>query len=94
MLGRIGVALHPIDIFRARGRGNGRTKMLRQLNRDDPGDRWTAGEAGPPVFLRHRVCGPSTHTEVRCASCGERLHALDVEVEPGPGRALSGEPHP
>jgi DNA-binding HxlR family transcriptional regulator len=51
------------------------------------GDRWTAGEAGPPALLRHRTCGQLTHAEVRCARCGELLHAGDVAVEPGPGLA-------
>lgn len=49
------------------------------------GDRWTAGEAGPPALLRHRTCGELTHAELRCARCGEPLHAADVDVEPGPG---------
>jgi DNA-binding HxlR family transcriptional regulator len=49
------------------------------------GDRWTAGEAGPPVHLRHRTCGELTHAEIRCAVCGEELRAEDVTVEPGPG---------
>ncbi|MCW3048216.1 MAG: transcriptional regulator [Solirubrobacterales bacterium] len=51
------------------------------------GDRWTAGEAGPPVLLRHRSCGQLTRAEVRCACCGEPLHGADVAVEPGPGLA-------
>jgi DNA-binding HxlR family transcriptional regulator len=49
------------------------------------GDRWTAGERGPPVLLRHRRCGQLTHAEIRCAQCGEPLHAEEVEVQPGPG---------
>ena len=49
------------------------------------GDHWTAGEAGPPVILRHRTCGQVTHAEVCCAACGERLVADDIEVAPGPG---------
>ena len=49
------------------------------------GDRWTAGEAGPPVLRRHRTCGHLTQAELRCAHCGELLHARDVDVEPGPG---------
>ena len=51
------------------------------------GDRWTAGEAGPPVLLRHRTCGELTHAETRCAQCGEALHAGDIGFEPGPGMA-------
>jgi DNA-binding HxlR family transcriptional regulator len=53
------------------------------------GDRWTAGDAGPPVLLRHRGCGAVTRAELRCAHCGERLHAADVDVEPGPGLAAA-----
>ena len=49
------------------------------------GDRWTAGEPGPPVLLRHRSCGELTHGELRCAHCHEPLHARDVQVELGPG---------
>ena len=49
------------------------------------GDRWTAGEAGPPILYRHHSCGQITHAEPHCAACGEVLHATDVDVEPGPG---------
>jgi DNA-binding HxlR family transcriptional regulator len=49
------------------------------------GDRWTAGDAGPPAVFLHRGCGRLTHVELRCAQCGEPLRARDVEVQPGPG---------
>ena len=49
------------------------------------GDRWTAGDAGPPVFRRHRACGNVTPIELRCAECGETVTSSDVDVEPGPG---------
>nr|WP_246400612.1 helix-turn-helix domain-containing protein [Jiangella mangrovi] len=49
------------------------------------GDRWTAGEAGPPTLLRHRSCGKHVHAEVRCSHCGELLHGDEVDVEDGPG---------
>jgi DNA-binding HxlR family transcriptional regulator len=49
------------------------------------GDRWTAGEAGPPVLIRHRACGELTHAELRCAHCGEPIGVADVDVTPGPG---------
>jgi DNA-binding HxlR family transcriptional regulator len=52
------------------------------------GDRWTAGDAGPPALFRHRACGQLTHAELRCAHCGEPLHASDVDVQPGPGAKL------
>ena len=56
------------------------------------GDRWTAGDDGPPALLRHRTCGELTHAELRCAECGEPLHAHDVDVEAGPGLALPRRP--
>ena len=49
------------------------------------GDRWTAGESGPPILYRHRSCGAITSAEPHCEACGEILHATDVDVEPGPG---------
>jgi DNA-binding HxlR family transcriptional regulator len=49
------------------------------------GDRWVAGEAGPPVLLRHDTCGELTHAEIRCAHCSGPLHAHEVTVEGGPG---------
>ena len=53
------------------------------------GDRWTAGDAGPPVLQRHRTCGQITQVELRCSACGETLHSTDVDVEPGPGLATA-----
>ena len=51
------------------------------------GDRWLAGEAGPPVLYRHRACGEIASVDLRCDHCGEAMHAPDVEVLPGPGSA-------
>ncbi|MFE3458379.1 winged helix-turn-helix transcriptional regulator [Nocardiopsis aegyptia] len=51
------------------------------------GDRWTAGEAGPPVLYRHHACGEISHVEPRCSVCGRPMHATDVDVLPGPGAA-------
>jgi DNA-binding HxlR family transcriptional regulator len=51
------------------------------------GDRWTAGDAGPPVLRRHRACGQITQVEMHCAVCGEILRSADVDVEPGHGLA-------
>ena len=49
------------------------------------GDRWLAGEAGPPVLHRHHACGQISHVELTCSVCGEPMHATDVDVLPGPG---------
>lgn len=49
------------------------------------GDRWLAGEAGPPVLYRHHACGQVSHVELRCSVCGEPMRATDIDVLPGPG---------
>ena len=51
------------------------------------GDKWLAGEAGPPVLYRHHDCGEISRVDLRCTHCGEPMHARDVEVLPGPGAA-------
>jgi len=51
------------------------------------GDRWLAGEAGPPVLYRHHACGQIGHVDPRCSHCGEPMHADDVDLLPGPGSA-------
>lgn len=48
------------------------------------GDKWLAGAAGPPVLYRHNACGEISSVDLRCAQCGEPMHAGDVEVLPGP----------
>ncbi len=65
--------------------GKGRELMQVLFAMTAWGDRWTAGDAGPPVLLRHRACGELTHARIVCARCGEELRAEDVEVQPGPG---------
>jgi hypothetical protein len=47
-----------------------------------------AGSAGPPVLYRHHACGEISHVDLRCAHCGEPMHADDVELLPGPGAAV------
>jgi DNA-binding HxlR family transcriptional regulator len=53
------------------------------------GDRWLAGEAGPPVLYRHRACGRISHVELHCSECGEPMRATDIDVEAGPGAAVA-----
>ncbi len=48
------------------------------------GDRWTAGEAGPPVLYRHHACGRIAHVELHCSECGEPMGPTDIDVLPGP----------
>jgi DNA-binding HxlR family transcriptional regulator len=49
------------------------------------GDRWVAGEAGPPIVLRHRACGHDMHASLNCDECGQLVRPRDVEARPGPG---------
>jgi DNA-binding HxlR family transcriptional regulator len=49
------------------------------------GDRYTAGEAGPPVELVHQTCGERTRPQLVCDHCGEPIDARDVRPRPGPG---------
>jgi DNA-binding HxlR family transcriptional regulator len=49
------------------------------------GDRWLAGEAGPPVLYRHHACGQISHVELHCSVCDQPMHAGDIDVLPGPG---------
>ena len=49
------------------------------------GDRWTAGEAGPPVLYRHHACGEISHVELHCSVCAQPMRATDIDVLPGPG---------
>jgi DNA-binding HxlR family transcriptional regulator len=49
------------------------------------GDKWLAGDAGPPVLYRHHACGQISHVELSCSECGEPMRATDVDVLVGPG---------
>ncbi|WP_131738415.1 winged helix-turn-helix transcriptional regulator [Actinomadura roseirufa] len=49
------------------------------------GDRWEAGDAGPPLTVRHRACGHDTQAAVTCRSCHGELTSDEVEYLPGPG---------
>jgi DNA-binding HxlR family transcriptional regulator len=51
------------------------------------GDKWLAGKPGPPVLYRHHACGQISSVDLRCAQCGESMHAADVDLLPGPGAA-------
>jgi DNA-binding HxlR family transcriptional regulator len=49
------------------------------------GNRYLAGEAGPPTFVTHRACGHSVTVAARCPHCDEPLTERDTRVVPGPG---------
>ncbi len=49
------------------------------------GDRYYAGEAGPPLLHRHKGCGCDFHPVQVCSECGEPVEAREVEVRAGRG---------
>lgn len=49
------------------------------------GDRWMAGDEGPPVVFHHDSCGQDVTADVVCATCGEPIRASDVSMRIGPG---------
>lgn len=49
------------------------------------GDRWLAGDEGPPIAIRHASCGHDTHAEVVCAECRQPLRADQITNRMGPG---------
>jgi DNA-binding HxlR family transcriptional regulator len=51
------------------------------------GDKWLAGEGGPPVLYRHHACAKVSSVDLRCAYCGEQMRAGDIDLLPGPGAA-------
>ena len=54
------------------------------------GDRWMAGEAGPPVELIHRGCGHVITPVLACPDCAEPVTARDMRAQAGP--ALRARP--
>ena len=48
------------------------------------GDRWMAGEAGPPVELIHRGCGHVIMPVHACPYCAEPVTARDMRAQAGP----------
>jgi DNA-binding HxlR family transcriptional regulator len=58
------------------------------------GDRWLAGQAGPPVELVHRGCGATIVPELACPACRTPIAARDMRARPGPGlRGRAPLPH-
>jgi DNA-binding HxlR family transcriptional regulator len=49
------------------------------------GDEHLQGEQGPPVVLRHNLCGHVADPLLVCSHCREPLRAREVTPERGPG---------
>jgi DNA-binding HxlR family transcriptional regulator len=59
------------------------------------GDRWMAGEAGPPVELIHRGCGHVITPVLACPDCAAPVTARDMRAQAGPAlRARTPEEAP
>jgi DNA-binding HxlR family transcriptional regulator len=43
------------------------------------GDAYGATAGGPPVLLRHRLCGHDFHAVPTCSECGEAIDPREVE---------------
>lgn len=54
------------------------------------GDRYNAGEAGPPVLLVHEPCGHETAPQYVCSHCGEPIDPREVRPKAGPGLVAAG----
>ncbi|HWK34856.1 helix-turn-helix domain-containing protein [Sphingomonas sp.] len=45
------------------------------------GDRWLAGDAGPPQIIRHRPCGTVLKTRIICDQCGETVSVVSTSFD-------------
>jgi len=50
--------------------------LIAELNRW--GDRWLAGDKGPPLITYHRTCGAPLVARITCDQCGEAVSAFNV----------------
>ncbi len=48
------------------------------------GDKYTPGDKGPLVLLRHVTCSKRTKPGLVCTSCGEAIEPLDLQTEFNP----------
>jgi DNA-binding HxlR family transcriptional regulator len=49
------------------------------------GDRWLAGDDGPPMEFVHETCGHDSKAQLTCSHCREPLSAREVAPRIGPG---------
>lgn len=55
------------------------------------GDRWMAGDDGPPLELVHRGCGHVVSPTLHCPDCREPIGARDMRGRAGPGSRPSSK---
>lgn len=58
------------------------------------GDRWLAGDDGPPLTYHHVPCDHDMDAEVVCSHCRERLDVRQVRARPNPGWPTPADPAP
>jgi len=56
------------------------------------GDKWAAGEEGPPVILTHRQCGHDATPVLACPACGDEVGARDMSFRWQPARPRASRP--
>lgn len=49
------------------------------------GNKYEAGDKGPPLVHHHKTCGHDFTAVMTCSECGEPLDAREVSVRPGQG---------
>ncbi len=62
--------------YRLTDEGRDLYPLIAELNRW--GDRWLAGDAGPPLITHHRPCGHVLEPQVTCDQCHRPVEAHDV----------------
>jgi DNA-binding HxlR family transcriptional regulator len=84
VLVRIPYSVHPPrDDYKLTAKGRDLWPILTTMRQW--GDKYAA-PSGPPIELVHAWCGKTTHVEMVCDECGERLTSRDVKAVVGPGR--------
>ncbi|HUY16990.1 MAG TPA: helix-turn-helix domain-containing protein [Acidimicrobiales bacterium] len=84
VLARVPYSEHPPrDDYRLTSKGRDLWPILTTMRQW--GDKYAA-PSGPPIELTHTWCGKTTHVEMVCDECGERVTGRDVKAVVGPGR--------
>ena len=62
--------------YRLTDEGRDLYPLIAELNRW--GDRWLAGDKGPPLITYHTTCGRRLEPKITCDQCGEAVDAFNV----------------
>lgn len=50
------------------------------------GDKYYAGEAGPPILYRHTQCGHDFEPVLSCSDCGEKIRSCEIDMRTRPSK--------